>query len=121
MVRIESLGRPFFVQILSWREVRLQPGVLEQYNPIDHTLENCEMSTYLLQHRADEVLKIPLRTRMSAPNFCPRASASATAAISMASARLLHSFATCNCDLKRFQREDNQVKALYIAKKYHVE
>jgi hypothetical protein len=91
--------RPLFDEMSNCNQ-----GVLEQSHPFDHMLENCNMGSYLLQHRADELLKIPLRTRISAPSFCPRASASATAAISMASARLLHSFATYNNDEIGFKK-----------------
>jgi hypothetical protein len=113
---------PFITQLLLWMGCQTANKVFSHNDTYPITcLINCDMRSYLLQHRAKDVLKIPLRTRMSAPNFCPRARAWATAAISMASARLLHSLATCNCENNRFRRTDDQVKALYIAKKYHVE
>ncbi len=56
---------------------------------IDH------QSMYLLQHRAEEELKIFESVCASIPNRCPNASASETPAMLIAKARLLHTFAAC--------------------------
>jgi hypothetical protein len=56
---------------------------------IDH------QSMYLLQHRAEEELKIFESVCASIPNRCPNASASETPAMLIAKARLLQTFAAC--------------------------